>query len=305
MQGHTRVWPGLLAAVLVLLTALPVTAQIEDQISAYTGKNATGYLQPLSDAFGADLNDGLFRSAHIQKMGFHLHFEVRIMSVIFGDDDKSFKATTEGDFEPEQTATAPTIIGGGEAVIIDGVGGTQFAFPGGFDLNSFAIAVPQLRIGSVFGTEALVRYFALDVGDTELGDISLFGFGLRHSISQYMAPGFPVDLAAGFCWQTFSLGDDLIDCSAFSIGVQASKRFGGGLVFFEPYTGLSIDRFSMDVSYESDVLGDGESIDLDFDTTTTAHFTLGLAVNLAIVNIHGEFNIASQNSFSFGLAIGM
>ena len=33
--------------ILVLLTASPAAAQIEEQLSAYTGPNAVGYLQPL------------------------------------------------------------------------------------------------------------------------------------------------------------------------------------------------------------------------------------------------------------------
>ncbi|UCF04751.1 MAG: hypothetical protein JSV33_12625 [bacterium] len=312
MHKPARLYTGLGVAVLVLLCSLPASAQIEDQISAYTGENATGYLQPLTDAFGANLNDGLFRSAHISRIGFHIQLEVRVMAVIFGDEDKTFRATAEGDFEPldgDPSTLAPTIVGSGKATIMEGMGGTNFAFPGGFDLHSFAIAAPQLRIGSVFGTEALIRYFALDVSDSELGNLSLFGFGLRHSISQYLGPTFPVDIAGGFFWQKFSVGEDLIDSSAFSFGVQASKRLGGGIVYFEPYTGLSIDRFSMNVSYESEVEGEEEGqkelIDVDFDPTTTAHFTLGLGVNLAFANIHGEINIANMFGFSFGIAFGM
>ena len=49
------------AGLILLPAASPSFSQIEDQLSAYTGRNATGYLQPLADAFGADLNDGLFQ----------------------------------------------------------------------------------------------------------------------------------------------------------------------------------------------------------------------------------------------------
>jgi hypothetical protein len=232
-----------------------------------------------------------------------------LMAVLFGDYDKTFRATTEGDFMPRQTAEASTVVGPGDATVVPGQAGTSFMFPGGFNIHSFTLAVPQLRFGSYMGTEALIRYIAFDVGDLELGNISLFGFGLRHSISQYLDPEFPVDLAGGFFWQSFKIGkntagDDLLTSSAFTIGAQASKRFIYGVLSVEPYTGLSLDRFSMDVSYESEALGDAEMIALDFGTDTALRFTLGLALNLPVVNGHAEYSVAGQRSFSLGLSIG-
>jgi len=298
-----------LGCVVMLLLAVPAGAQIADQLSAYTGVNAEGYLQPLADAVGADLNSALFRSAHIPTYGLQISFEVPIMGVIFGDDDRTFMATTESGFSPETRVEAPTVVGSGDAVIVDGDAGTSFAFPGGLDLNSFALAVPQLRIGSYRGTEALIRYIAFDVGDAELGDVSLFGFGLRHSISQYLSPEFPAAIAAGFFWQRFDLGQnqaggDLISASAFTFGVQASKRYGDKLMFVEPYTGLSVDTFSMDVSYESDTPESPEIIDLSLESDTTLHLTLGVGLKLAFVNGYAEYSVAGQNSFSFGLGFG-
>ncbi len=296
------------ACILFILLLLPSAsnAQIEDQLSAYTGKNATGYLQPLADAFGADLNDGLFQSAFIMKHGFNVRLELRVMGVIFGDDDRTFKAVTESGFTPEQTVEAPTVVGAEKAEFVSGDGGTSFAFPGGFNLHSFAIGVPQLRIGSVFGTEALIRFFSFDTGDTDLGNLRLLGFGLRHSISQYMGDTFPVDISTGFFWQSFTLGeneegDNLMSVKAFSFGAQASKSIVRVIV---PYTGFSIDSSSMDVSYRSEASGLKKDINLEFEKKTTAHLTFGLALNLPVLNVFGEYNIASQNSFSFGAGLG-
>jgi hypothetical protein len=297
---------GILAcAPLVLCTATPASAQLEDQLSAYTGVNATGYMKPLVDAFGADLNDGLFHSAHIPAVGLHVSVEMRLMSVHFADEDRTFQGTTEGGFTPQQTVTAPTVIGSGDAVTVSGTSGTSFSFPGGFDLSSFAFAAPQVRVGSVMGTEAIVRYFAIDTGDSELGDLSLFGFGARHSVSQYLGPVFPVDLAVGFFYQSFKLGEndrggDLVSSDALSFGVQGSKSFG----VLEPYGGISYDSHKMKVEYDSDASGTPESIDLEFETDRTLHLTVGLAANFSFVSAHGDFNIADKSSYSVGLAFG-
>jgi hypothetical protein len=308
MAVPNRLLKGLACAVLVLAVALPASAQIEDQLSAYTGPNATGYLQPLADAFGASLNDGFYRSAYIPTTGVRVGLEVLVMGVIFGDDDRTFRATTESGFSPAQTVDAPTIVGSGDALIVGGTAGSSFAFPGGFDLHSFGLAVPQIRVGNFMGSEAVFRWIAVNTGDAELGDISLFGIGARHSISQYF-DDLPVDLAAGFLYQSFSVGennagDNLLSTSAFTIGVQGSKRLAAGPLTFEPYSALSIDTFKMDVKYESDALGSSTSIDLDFDRDTNFHWTVGTSLNLIIANLYGEYNVAGQNSFSFGLAVG-
>lgn len=292
-----------LAAVLAAAGS-PAAAQIGDQLSAYTGENAEGYLKPLVDAIGTDLNGGLFHTARIPVSGFHISLETPVVAVLFADEDVTFEAVTEGDFSPEQTVDAPTIIGSGEALIVPGDEATSFAFPGGFDLNSFALAVPQLRIGSYMGTEALVRYIAINTGDVEIGNISLMGFGLRHNINQYFGPEFPVDLAGGFFWQSFKLGDGLLEANAMSFGVQASKRYGTTAAI-EPYMGVSLDSFGMDVSYESESSGEPEQVDFSFESETSARLTLGLSMSYSVVNANAEYTVAGQSGFSFGLSFGM
>ncbi len=295
-----------LAGLLMLaLASVAVAADVEDQMSLYGSDNAIGYLNPLIQGIGADLNGGLYSSAKIPLLGFYVSLEVEVIGVTFGSDDRTFKATTEGAFSPEQTVDAPTVVGPGTAVVVEGDGGTAYVFPGGFNLSSFALAVPQVRFGSVLGTEALVRYFAVDVGDNELGDFRLFGFGLRHSVSQYFE--LPVEIAGGFFWQRFRLGKstsgaDLISGSTFTVGIQASRRFGSWFAYVEPYGGLSIDRFSMEASY---VGGDDLSIDLDFGTTSTAKLTLGVTGRLGPVRGHIDYSVAKQNTIAIGLGLGM
>ena len=306
---------GFASLVLLLCLAPPLAAQIEGQLSAYTGQNATGYLQPFASAFGADLNSGIFRTASIPKMEPKIRLELQVMSVIFGDDDRTFRAVTERGFTPETYAYAPTIVGSGKALIVEGPDGTAFAFPGGLDLHSFALAAPQLRAGGLFGTEVILRYFALNVGgsddaessDSGLGKISLFGIGLKHSVSQYLPPGIPVDLSAGFFWQSFGLGenkkgDKLISSKTFSIGVQASKKMAR---FYEPYAGVSYDTHSMNVSYESEATGSTTTVDIDFEKDSSLHLTLGFMFEFPVVKAFAEYNVAGMNSFAFGLGFGI
>ncbi|MGD1049068.1 MAG: DUF6588 family protein [Candidatus Krumholzibacteriaceae bacterium] len=311
MTSSGLVRKALALFVLIACLAPPVSAQINDQLSAYTGANATGYLQPLANAFGADLNTGIFRSASIPNMRPTVRLEIEVMSVLFGDADRTFRAVTEQGFSPMQHVDAPTIVGSEKAVLVEGQGGTEYAFPGGFNLHSFALAAPQLRIGGIFSTEAIIRYFSLKVSgegkdSKDLGDIGLFGLGLKHSISQHLPGMLPVDLSAGFFWQRFNLGKNkegghLMTSDAFSIGVQASKKLP---MFFTPYVGLSYDTHKMDLSYDSQTGDTTKTVDVSFEGTSTMHLTLGLIFNAPVVNLFAEYDIASQKSFSFGLGLG-
>jgi len=306
MRDCNRIVTGVVLAALLVFTASTAPAQIEDQISVYTEDNVVGYLNPLNDALGATLNSGFFRSAYLPTSGFHIGFEVLVMGLYFQEDQTTFDATTEGSFLPQQTKTVPTVVGSGQAVIIPGNAGTNFAFPGGLDLNSFAMLAPQLRISSVRGTELVGRYARVSVGDSELGDLTLYGFGLRHNISQYFGEGFALDMAIGGIYQKFTAGEnsqggDLMDSNALSIGVQASKRFGAGFATFEPYTALSYDSFETTVEYKSETEGDTT---VEFPSTTTAHWTLGLNLNLKYANVFAEYSVAQTNSFGVGLALG-
>jgi hypothetical protein len=306
MRDCRRFVASAAAVVLILVLVLPAEAQIEDQISVYTGDNAVGYLEPFSDAVGATLNTGFFRSAYLPTTGFNIGFEILLMGLYFGNDDKTFDATTEGPFTPVSTQTVPTVIGDGDAVLITGNAGTGYAFPGGLSLNSFAMLAPQLRISSLRGTEFVARYGRVKSGDAEVGDVTLYGFGLRHNISQYFREDFPVDMSVGGIYQKFkggenSDGNDLMDSDLLSIGGNVSKRFPIGFATFEPYGALSYDSYQMTLDYSSDTAGQQT---IDFDRVNTAHLALGVNFNLKYANIYAEYNIAKMQSFGVGLALG-
>jgi hypothetical protein len=294
------------AAAAVMILASPVAAQIEDQISIYTGDNAEGYLEPFSNAVGTTLNTGFFRSAYLPTEGFNIAFELLMMGLYFSNDDQTFDATTEGSFTPVTTQTVPTVIGNGDAVLITGNAGTGYAFPGGLSLNSFAMLAPQLRISSLRGTEFVGRYGRVKSGESEVGDITLYGFGVRHNISQYLGEDYVVDISVGGIYQKFTAGEnsegnDLMDTELLSIGGNVSKRFPIGWATFEPYGGLSYDSYQMTLEYDSDLEGQQT---LEFDRVNTAHLTLGVNFNLVFANVYAEYDVAKLQSFGIGLALG-
>ena len=288
-------------SVLLSTAALAEDGAVQNQISVYTGPNAVGYLQPLANAFGAALNSSFGYTAYIPKASFHISLEAPVMGVFFEDADRSFEATTESGFQPTTTTSVPTVVGPGEAVIVSGTGGATFAFPGGLDLNSFGLVVPQFRISALAGTEAVIRWIAFESGDADVGKIDLFGIGGRHSLSQYMGEKPPVDLAVGVLWQTFDVGDNFVSTDALAIQLQASKRAPIGFMTLEPYTALGWEKLDADVTYDGP---NGVPEDISLEGSNDIRFTLGAGLNFVAGQVWADYSFASVNNFSFGLALG-
>jgi len=286
--------------VLLLVLVAPLAAQdIEDYVSKYTSENGKGYLQPLADAFGASINSGLYYGARIPTFGFNIYIGVETMTALIADDQKVFTARTEAPFSPEATAETSTIFGKTSGASVTGTGGTVFNFPGGLDVSKVPLAVPQITVGSILGTEATVR-FAQATLDDNYGKLKLFGFGARHNLSQYFKD-FPIDLAAGFFIQKFEVGD-LLEANAKYFGVQGS--YSAGLLTF--YGGAGLESANLDIAYDpatSD--GSASKISFELESENSARFTAGVAVSLPIVKLHADYNFGSQKVVAIGLGFGM
>jgi hypothetical protein len=284
---------------MLLFAAAPAAAQLSDNLGALSGDNAKGYLGPLPKALSGTLNSAVFTTGKVPKAAINFTFGIKLMGVAFKDGDRSYQPTDPPGFtsQPNQPEV-PTIIGDTQAVTQQGQGGTQMAYPGGFDIGEFAIGVPQLSIGSIAGTRAVVRWISLDVGNSDFGKFDLFGIGGQHSISQYMKD-LPVDLAVGLFYQQFKINEDLLKTNALHVDVSGSRSFG----FFQPYAAIGYDTFKMETHYE-DSNNPGTSIDVKFDDQNNMHFTAGLLVNLPVVKLHGEFNAAATTGVAVGLSFG-
>lgn len=285
------------AFVVLALAAAPASAQLEANLSTLLGENAEGYLKPFPTALSASLNSGIFRTGNVPQTGFNFALEVKAVVADFDDDTKVFDTAATPGFP---SIEAPTVIGDPAGATQTGPGGATIGFPGGFDIKRFGFAVPQVSIGSVMGTRAIVRYISLDLGDADLGDFELFGIGAQHSVSQYF-PGLPVDVAAGVMYQSFKIAEKTLDAKALAFNVTGSKQFGT-VVSFEPYLGIGYDSLKLDVEYDNTSLS--ETINLDFDRQNDMHFALGAGVNFPVVRLHAEYTIAAESGFAGGVSFG-
>lgn len=295
-----------LCCALILGFAVPWASAdtIEENLSRYTDETAAGYLAPLSNGFGQNLNTAYYTTARIPKEGFYLRFQLHLMNVKFDDEDRTFTATADPDFPNQDPTEVPTVVGDEESVTIMG-NGAKFTFPPGLDMSGMPLAVPQLTIGSVSGTEAIIRWFGLDTDSEDINKVELFGVGLRHNVSQYFED-FPVDLAASVMYQTFTVDDDLIDGSALAFGVQGSKLVPvSGFMDWEPFASITLDQWENTTKFTvNEGEEDEEERTLDFDTESSVHLTLGSGLNFDFMRLFGAVNVAERFGWNVGISFG-
>ena len=173
------------------------------------------YLTPYANAFGADLNAGWYNTGKPHKpLGFDvtITFNAAWAPVMDRTVDLStlgLDATIVGD------PVSPTVAGkrtndlprvsymvdnpgpGGDPITLG-----SFDMPNGTGINVIPLPMAQLGLGLPFGTDVSVRFLpSLDLG--KVGNIGLWGVGIKHSIFQHIpvlkrVPVIDASLQGGF-----------------------------------------------------------------------------------------------------------
>lgn len=145
----------------------------------------------------------------------------------------------------------------------------HFDLPEGANINTLIAFVPQLEIGSFWGTELLLRFIPPVNLGTNVGDFAFWGLGIKHSISQYFKPDYAktnhvtplsedeensdFDMAVQVVYQGTYLhnkigvtqADMVANANIWDANLQASKRFGDFIIF----SGLSYEHIDILSSY--------------------------------------------------------
>jgi hypothetical protein len=209
----------LLILILVSSTAIGQLNSVGNIVSAGTAdasKIFGAYLKPYANAFGSDLNGGWYNTAKVHKLlGFDL--TLTINTAFVPSADKTYDVSKLG---LTGTGTPPTISGNPMAPTIAGktssgpgiaytqmVGATNvtlasFNAPKGTGVGFIPSPMLQLGIGIIKETELIGRFVPnINIGDN--GSVSAWGFGLKHSIKQWipaikMAPFFHLSFFGGY-----------------------------------------------------------------------------------------------------------
>lgn len=129
-----------------------------------------------------------------------------------------------------------------------------FTLPPGGDYRFLAAGVPQLEIGSWYGTEALIRFVPKVNLGTNIGDFAFYGFGLKHNINQYFKDPKAINIAVQAVYQYTDLENSVgvtnsqlkATANIYNFNIQASKSIEG---WFDVYAGLGYDYLDIDSKF--------------------------------------------------------
>ncbi len=331
---------GIRAAVLILLVLSFSETSAQEfarEVSQFVGDNARPFLQPVADAVQSNIHAGLFGPAFYAD-GLHIGVQLTLMAIPIPDDRKTFtpnpfSKTVEftynglpflGDLEiaPSEFPTAvglskkQTFVGRLKRIrpkgspyipgVYDFIQQNATVSAGGYqDISTMFFAAPQLTIGSLFGTEIVLRYLpSIDVPD--VGEVGSFGIGLRHGIGRYVQ--LPVDVSVQAMYQSMSMkANDKeynvdADLSAFLLQLSASRTFPFGLVSVSPYLGVGYESSSLDVSYvfADPYVGNQQ---LAFESGGQFRFAVGANMKIWKVAFNLSYAVARMNGYSLAFGV--
>lgn len=310
----------LISVISVLFTTAIWGVSLTQKLEEFGKENGKSYIKPWVTSFGTSLNTGLYQSAKVLPP-FLFGVTLNSMLAFVPDEDKTFTAysptleyngTTYELYNEAELETA-TVFGdkGATFTINDALpdeidmSGLDLKLPNGGNLSAVPLLVPQVQVGLPAGNEVLLRIFPKVEINQDLGEISFWGAGLKHSISQYI-PLVPIDLAVQGVYQQMQVGD-IIKISSMAFNAQISKK----LLMWTLYGGLGYEKSSMNVKYDgtvyqvdNDILQEiPEKFEFDIDGENEFRMTAGIRYSIAILKFYADYTLSKYSVLNFGLGL--
>jgi hypothetical protein len=303
------------------LTSYGQTSQITTILTADIAqgeKLIEAYFTPMSESFGASLNNGWYNTAKPHKLGgFDVTFTVN--TVIIPTDAKAFKVEDAfGNIFTSNEPNASTVLGSTDATAMiyknssSGIE-TSFDMPGGFETPVMPLPMIQAGIGLIKNTAIDIRYMPmLNVGDNI--NVNLFGAGVKHDLLQWIpaigdAIPMSLSLQAGYT----SLNTELeisnqevsLNTKATTINIVASKK----ILMFTGYAGIGYNSakttFSSNNTFELGDVQFDEQVEIDFESNNNLRTNIGLRLNMAVVTIQADYTFSKYPTATLGLGVSL
>ncbi|MGC8596235.1 MAG: DUF6588 family protein [Candidatus Kryptoniota bacterium] len=330
---------------IILVSQLSFSQDLGSKLSKVGSDYAKAYLQPGVDAFGADLNSGMFNTAKvggILPFGLNLYIGVKVPAAFVSGSNKTFDLSYSDTVHFSRTISsqtfnisvpttftvtgAPTIFGDKAAGVATGraikdttIAGQPIHLDSTITMNTIGglgnislapIPIPQVGVGSLFGTDAFVRYLPkIKIGD--YGSVDLLGFGVRHSISQYI-PLIPIDISVQVGWQTFTIRDSsdsqVLKASTFAANLEVSKKFA----ILTLYGGLQTENSNVDVSYNyipqpTAFIPNPKPVNISFSSKGKNNFRaiVGFTLGLGPLELNADYSMGQINVATAGIGVSI
>ena len=154
--------------------------------------------------------------------------------------------------------------------------------------------MPEISIGSFYGTDLQARFLAFDLGD-DFGSFSQWGVGVQHKLTQYF--DFWSDLYFGYQYQSLGIGEE-IDGRFHQIGVRGEKSGKAG----KYYLLLAYQPSTMDFFYEHGSGEDIETVDVSIDSEYPFHAEVGGELNLSFLRLRAGLRVLPPFTANVGVS---
>lgn len=323
---------------LLALCANPVRGQdIGQQISVLSDKNAQGFVAPLVRGVGHALTAGFVSSADPHGMlGFDIG--VRVVGSAFPDADKTFQVvlptsvsygslTYQDPYAASDNGRSPTVAGKGSGVVLSPTGTFRsdlvlagrnpddfnIQFPEGLDFPAAPFAVVEASVGIGFGTQIMARVIpTVDVGKIigvdEIGDVSAFGIGVMHNLTQWLpipTPFWDVSVVAGT--QKLELGDYAV-ARGNTLGLVASAGLGPVSLYAHGSTyeaSIDLDYSISNPQNNPGLPADGTRLEFTEEVKRTQRLAVGAQLDLVLLKFSAEYGMGDYKTISGQAAFGL
>lgn len=301
------------------------------------------YLEPLAKGLGSSLNTGWFNTASTHSpLGFDI--QVRGAFALIPDADQTYNfndlSLNNVELASGESPLSPTIGGDNDAgpeVIVNDDDGNEvgrFNLPEGTGFHFVPSPMVQASVGLIKNTDVMVR-FVPEVSIGDYGDFNMKGFGVKHSLSQWI-PGnkfLPIDISVMAGYNRIDLEANLdldpepgaapdpnytgsydnqkvktsVDTFTFKILV------GKDLPFISVYGGVGYETSTMSlnvvgdypVTYQTAGVQQTETISDPFsysqDGANDFSLTAGLKFKLLFFHVFGDYTVAKYPVANAGI----
>ncbi|MBN2167263.1 MAG: hypothetical protein JW717_13385 [Marinilabiliaceae bacterium] len=291
-------------------------------------KIAEAYLRPYGEMLGVNLNAGWYTSAAVHKIG---GFDITVTSSLtqVPSSGKTYDINSLGltnwELTDPSNNIAPTMSGEvNNLPQLQNKSNTSLKVnvPNGSTKNSHMFtSMIQAGIGLPFHTEIMGRYMP-KVSYGDLGNLQLWGIGLKHSIKEYI-PVFKripilqlsvLGAYTNFNGNLFVPQNSAISNSDLSINTSAITSrllIGANLPVIAFYSGVGYgtanSEFEISGSYNgatgtNDTPTDGTFLIMKYNRSNI-DFNAGMRIRLGIIGIHADYSVGDYSIITGGIGI--
>ncbi len=341
-----------------LLLIQPLLGQdIEGTVESLPEDPLKKFIQPLTNAFGANLNTGWINLAPEDKIqGFDLRFGLvgtgafidsdeqvfQLLDIFFPFSQESASSIAQsiqgltpaqqqlvidglksGELQLDNIVSGPTVFGSEDDHLVVEIPAQTITYQGQ-QLNVpsqtvtidevrgildepgiFPTVVPQLSVGTFYGTQVTLRWLPNIKLSDDVGDLAYFGFGIQHNPAALLNAELPVDVALSFFTQSLEIGSGILDVSTTAFGLNVSKTYGSFAASVTPYAGFLIEKSTMNIDYDYEPSpGNTFPISVELEGENKSRFVLGLGLSVVGLNIFADYNFSDTNTFNATLMYG-